>query len=166
MNFNSCHLDKSNVSPAGIAEQGTPVMKTINKRRGFTLIELLVVIAIIGILMGLLLPAVQNAREAGRRAACTNNMRQIGLAIHAYESKKSRLPGWANRLTGGLTVSWPTVILPNVERADVFNEWNTATLQLDDSYKPVISNFMCPSSPPDTERNRIVVLCSQRWFWA
>ena len=151
MNFNSCHLDKSIDSPAGIAEQGTPVMKTLNRRHGFTLIELLVVIAIIGILMGLLLPAVQNAREAGRRAACTNNMRQIGLAIHAYESKKSKLPGWANELTGGLTVSWPTIILPNVERADVFNEWNTASQPLDDSYKPVISNFMCPSSPPDTE---------------
>ena len=114
MNFNSCHLDHLNDSPACIAEQGTPVMKTLNRRRGFTLIELLVVIAIIGILMGLLLPAVQNAREAGRRAACTNNMRQIGLAIQAYESKKRNLPGWANELTGGLVVSWPTVILPNL----------------------------------------------------
>ena len=147
----SSHSYRSSDSQAGISEQRTPVMTTRRGRSGFTLIELLVVIAIIGILMGLLLPAVQNAREAGRRAACVNNMRQIGLAIHAYESKKSKLPGWANQLTGGLTVSWPTVILPNVERTDVFNEWNTATLQLDDSYKPVISNFMCPSSPPDTE---------------
>ena len=162
MIFDSCHLNRSSDSPAGIAEQRTPVMKTLRARSGFTLIELLVVIAIIGILMGLLLPAVQNAREAGRRATCTNNMRQIGLAMHAYEGKKSRLPGYANRLTGtgiiqntnltnGLIVSWPTVILPNLERADVFDEWNKLTVLPDDSYKPVISAFMCPSSPPDTD---------------
>ena len=162
MNLNSCHLDNLNDSPACIAEQGTPVMKTLNRRRGFTLIELLVVIAIIGILMGLLLPAVQNAREAGRRAACTNNMRQIGLAIHSYEGKKSELPGWANQLTGvgfvgnintGLIVSWPTVILPNLERKDVFDVWNTWDNRNglpDDSFKPVIDAFMCPTSPPET----------------
>jgi prepilin-type N-terminal cleavage/methylation domain-containing protein/prepilin-type processing-associated H-X9-DG protein len=162
MIFHSRHLNLSSDSPVDIAEQRTPVMTTLRRRSGFTLIELLVVIAIIGILMGLLLPAVQNAREAGRRATCTNNMRQIGLAMHAYEGKKSRLPGYANRLIGtgiiqnttltnGLIVSWPTVILPNLERADVFNEWNKLTVLPDDSYKPVISAFMCPSSPPDTD---------------
>jgi prepilin-type N-terminal cleavage/methylation domain-containing protein len=99
----------------------------------FTLVELLVVIAIIAMLAGLLLPAVQYAREAGRRATCMNNQHQLSLAIQHYESAKQRLPGYINRLTvpsyasAGLpqpptaaAVSWFAVLLPYLERNDLW----------------------------------------------
>ncbi len=82
-------------------------------RRGFTLVELLVVIAIIGVLVGLLLPAVQAAREAARRVQCQNNLKQLSLAVHNYESTYGRMP-WGAK--GGWGFSWTTDILPNLEQ--------------------------------------------------
>jgi prepilin-type N-terminal cleavage/methylation domain-containing protein/prepilin-type processing-associated H-X9-DG protein len=96
-------------------------------RRGFTLIELLVVIAIIAVLIALLLPAVQSAREAARRAQCTNNLKQIGLAIHNYHSATNALP-WGD---GPWWIEWSahTLLLPYMEQGPIYNAINFVDTQ-------------------------------------
>ena len=92
-----------------------------HRRRGFTLIELLVVIAIIAVLISLLLPAVQSAREAARRAQCTNNLKQVGLAMHNYESAQGTLPPGVKGCCWG---TWLNFILPYIEGSNLFNSYN------------------------------------------
>ena len=92
-----------------------------NRRFGFTLIELLVVIAIIAVLIALLLPAVQSAREAARRAQCTNNLKQIGLAMHNYHDQQGCLPYGARGCCWG---TWLVAVLPYIEQQPLFNAYN------------------------------------------
>jgi prepilin-type N-terminal cleavage/methylation domain-containing protein/prepilin-type processing-associated H-X9-DG protein len=94
----------------------------MSRRSAFTLIELLVVIAIIAVLIALLLPAVQSAREAARRIQCTNNLKQLGLAMHNYQTAINTLP---YGMKGDAWGTWLNCVLPYVEQPAIFNAWNS-----------------------------------------
>lgn len=128
----------------------------------FTLVELLVVIAIIGVLVALLLPAVQAAREAARRAQCTNNLKQVGLATANYlGTKKDLLPGGAiqdQKFGTGTTgpyrgVTFFVYLLPFIEQQAVYARWNFKdlsknSLNADAPTATQIGSFLCPSDDP------------------
>jgi prepilin-type N-terminal cleavage/methylation domain-containing protein/prepilin-type processing-associated H-X9-DG protein len=131
------------------------------KRHAFTLVELLVVMAVIGMLVGLLLPAVQAARESAARSQCSNNLKQIGLALHAYhDSKHVFPPGYVDRNTNpnvtpdgdlGPGWGWASMLLPNIEQGNVFDQINF-NQAVGSGVNAVVSQrnlpiFQCPSDP-------------------
>ena len=138
------------------------MMRLRNLRRGFTLIELLVVIAIMAILVSLLLPAAQSAREAARRAQCMNNQRQVALAIVAYESAHRRLPASGQVLKNdeanygkssfnprsGRQISWAVMILPHLEEQGLYDRFDITRSIFDQPKLPQqehVATYTCPS---------------------
>ncbi len=153
-----------------LRNEGIPMNRTHHRKSsdGFTLVELLVVIAIIGILVALLLPAVQSAREAARRIQCTNNLRQIGLSLlNHHDSHKSFPQGLYTAVDGvyrEIGLGWATKLLPYMEEGAVYDQiasfrpsdgsdpWDPGTpakALLDSTFIPgagaVIPSFLCPS---------------------
>lgn len=132
------------------------------KRTAFTLVELLVVIAIIGLLVGLLLPAIQASREAGRRSACSNNMRQLGLALHGYHHAKNTLPFATNALNLNLSSGywggwgpvrmWSVEIMPYMELNTLHGSLNPTRSVWDQPNYGILNKLpipahACPSNP-------------------
>jgi len=131
--------------------QATPSIS----RSGFTLIELLAVVAIIGLLIALLLPAVQSARESARRISCQNNLKQIGIALLSYESSNQALPPAGLPIS---EISWIVLVLPQLDMQSLYDQFSFADGQYNDPAHPnnrknflafqnPLPMFLCPSSP-------------------
>src|SRR5262249_44269176 len=137
--------------------------RRMNQRRGITLIELLVVIAIISVLIGLLLPAVQQAREAARRTQCKNNLKQLGLGMHEHhEAYGTFPPAFVNKgpylsTAYNLSHGWAPFILPFIEQLQLYELYRWDFPLYHPENQPVVSHqlpiFQCPSTP---EQNRFM----------
>jgi prepilin-type N-terminal cleavage/methylation domain-containing protein/prepilin-type processing-associated H-X9-DG protein len=129
-------------------------------RRAFTLIELLVVIAIIAVLIGLLLPAVQKVRDAAARMSCTNNLKQLGLALHSYHDANAGFPPGKQDGTGVPVHTWTPYVLPYIEQGNLYDRynfgvsWNAAPNDVSGAgvVQARITTFLCPSAPDSPGR--------------
>jgi prepilin-type N-terminal cleavage/methylation domain-containing protein/prepilin-type processing-associated H-X9-DG protein len=151
--------------------------------RGFTLIELLVVVAIIGILIAMLLPAVQQARESGRRVTCINNLKQLALATQTYTDAKKRLPPSGivdkreekhkiftypvfDQLSGKM-FSWAVVLLPFVEEGNLYDQFDMTVSVLEQPREPqrnFVPTYMCPSDGTQGLMYRDEDFTQGKWF--
>lgn len=143
---------RSSYLPAQVGHRLGPLLR---RSSGFTLVELLVVIAIIGILVALLLPAVQMVRESSRRSACQNNLRQVGLGLLNYESANGKFPPgkqWSLKRTNPLSYdfAWSAIILGNLESQAIKDKINFKLPMTDPANLPatgtVIPIYLCPSA--------------------
>jgi len=131
------------------------MVRSIRSRRGFTLIELLVVIAIIGVLIGLLLPAIQKVREAANRMACTNNLKQLGVAAQNYHDVYQKFANdqWQKPTTA--TTGWSdcvfVALLPYMEQQNQYNILSTLTTSPTTAQIQAVKTYACPSRRPPTQ---------------
>lgn len=140
------------------------VRSVVAPARGFTLVELLVVIAIIGVLVGLLLPAVQAARESARRMTCGNRMKQFGLAIHNYHGAFNKLPRawWLETPPDTFNgKSWAIAILPFMEQQALYDRFDHDLPPVDQLspanvavVQTLLADYVCPSTPDDGDLRR------------
>jgi prepilin-type N-terminal cleavage/methylation domain-containing protein/prepilin-type processing-associated H-X9-DG protein len=127
-------------------------LRSLRRRGGFTLIELLVVVAIIAVLIALLLPAVQKAREAAARTQCANNLKQIGLAVHGYLDAKKFFPGNHRPIaTSSVRERWFTKVLPYLDQENIYSRYDETTNWDSTTNLPLTSQALsvaqCPSAP-------------------